>query len=205
MYNRSSSLIFGFHGCDESVAIEVVNSKTTLKDSNNSYDWLGHGIYFWENSPSRALAFAEHLAANPGKAVKPITKPAVLGAIIDLGFCLDLVDYENLKLLASSFEVFKSAWENEGKTLPDNRIAGEDKDLLLRELDCAIIETLHNIRQKEELEYFDSVRGVFFEGKDLYPNAGLKEKNHIQLCIRSPNCIKGYFLPRAIHRKFNQV
>jgi hypothetical protein len=43
---------------------------------------------------------------------------------------------------------------------------------------------------------FDSVRGVFFEGEDLYQNAGFKSKNHIQIAIRNPNCIKGYFIPR---------
>jgi len=28
------------------------------------------------------------------------------------------------------------------------------------------------------------------------PGAGFKEKNHIQICVRNRNCIKGYFLPR---------
>ena len=59
-----------------------------------------------------------------------------------------------------------------------------------------IIEIVHIIREIEEVEAFDSVRGVFFEGNDLYPNAGFKEKNHIQIAIRNPNCIKGYFLPK---------
>ena len=40
---------------------------------------------------------------------------------------------------------------------------------------------------------FDSARGVFVEGEALYPNAGFNEKNHIQICIRNPNCIKGFF------------
>ena len=43
---------------------------------------------------------------------------------------------------------------------------------------------------------FDSVRGVFFEGENLYPNAGFKAKNHIQVCVRNPNCIKGFFRVR---------
>ena len=34
---------------------------------------------------------------------------------------------------------------------------------------------------------------VFTEGKDLYAGAGFKEKNHVQICVRNPNCIKGYF------------
>ncbi|TSA32147.1 MAG: hypothetical protein D4R64_16610 [Porphyromonadaceae bacterium] len=50
-----------------------------------------------------------------------------------------------------------------------------------------------------------SVRGVFFEGKELYPNSGFREKNHIQICVRNPNCIKGYFLPRNVNNKFLRV
>jgi len=42
------------------------------------------------------------------------------------------------------------------------------------------------------------VKGVFWEGHSLYPNAGFAEKNHIQICVCNPNCIKGYFLPRGI-------
>ena len=52
---------------------------------------------------------------------------------------------------------------------------------------------------------FDSVRGVFWEGKELYKNAGFREKDHIQICIRNPNCIKGYFLPRELDNAFNKV
>ncbi len=89
--------------------------------------------------------------------------------------------------------------------MPDNKIIGNTKDLLLRELDCAVIETLHQIRKNEGLPMFDSIRGVFWEGESLYPNAGFREKDHIQICIRNPNCIKGYFLPRAKDSKFNTV
>jgi hypothetical protein len=75
----------------------------------------------------------------------------------------------------------------------------------LRELDCAVIETLHKIRKDENLQMFDSVRGVFWEGRELYPNAGFREKDHIQICIRNPNCIKGFFYPREINDKFQIV
>ncbi len=29
------------------------------------------------------------------------------------------------------------------------------------------------------------------------PTAGFYTKNHIQLCVRNPDCIKGYFRPLA--------
>jgi hypothetical protein len=84
--------------------------------------------------------------------------------------------------------------------MPSNKRGGDSNDLLVRELDCAVIEKLHKKRQNNKLRPFDSVRGVFTEGKELYPGAGFRDKNHIQICIRNPNCIKGYFLPRKESR-----
>jgi len=75
-----------------------------------------------------------------------------------------------------------------------NILDGEDK--LIRRLDCAVIETIHHLNQVTQKPQYDTIRGVFFEGKELYPGAGFKEKNHIQICVRNRNCIKGYFLPR---------
>ena len=68
--------------------------------------------------------------------------------------------------------------------------------MLLRNLDCAVIEYEHAINETAKVKSFDSVRGVFVEGEKLYPGSGIMEKNHIQICVRNPNCIKGYFLPR---------
>ncbi len=46
------------------------------------------------------------------------------------------------------------------------------------------------------LKIFDPVRGVFTEGKSAYSGAGIFKKTHTQICIRNPNCINGFFLPR---------
>ena len=97
MYSRYAGIVLGFLGCNKSVAEQVIN----LKQSNNDYDWLGNGMYFWENSPARALEYANHLKSYPYKSKSPIEKPAVIGAVIQLGHCFDLLDYENLKLLKS--------------------------------------------------------------------------------------------------------
>jgi hypothetical protein len=43
---------------------------------------------------------------------------------------------------------------------------------------------------------------VFFEGTDLYDNAGFKSNNHIQIAVRNPNCIKGYFFPRDLNNNY---
>jgi hypothetical protein len=50
------------------------------------------------------------------------------------------------------------------------------------------------LASKGQPEY-DSVRAMFPEGEELYTNAGFRDRNHIQLCIRDKSCIKGYFRP----------
>ena len=204
MYSFRSGLILGFHGCDEEVAKKVVNGETTLRSSENSYDWLGHGVYFWENSYGRALEFAESLRGKP-RGSKTIYKPAVIGAVINLGYCLDLFDIDNLVLLKKGYEVLSTSLLNSGISFPVNRSTTGSSDILVRDLDCAVIQTLHAVRRVSEDEPFDSVRGDFFEGEKLYPNAGFREKDHIQICIRNPNCIKGYFLPRDLNSAFQRV
>jgi hypothetical protein len=68
-------------------------------------------------------------------------------------------------------------------------------------LDCAVIEQIHDsnvlLSQSAEhkVEEFDSVRGVFIEGGEVYEGAGFMKKTHIQICVRNLNCIKGYFNP----------
>lgn len=203
MYSTKPGLILAFHGCDRSVVEKVINGKESLKDSENEYDWLGHGVYFWENSPSRALEYAIYLKNNPQKSRHPIKYPAVIGAVISLGLCLDLLDFVNLQLLRKGYEVLIIS--NTSTEFPQNEITRDSKELLLRNLDCAVIETLHTIGDNEGKQPFDSVRGVFWEGKELYPNAGFREKDHIQICIKNPNCIKGYFLPRILNKKYPKI
>ncbi len=59
LYSRRPNLILGFHGCDQSVADNILIKGEELRVSNNDYDWLGNGIYFWENNEESALMWAE--------------------------------------------------------------------------------------------------------------------------------------------------
>jgi hypothetical protein len=195
LYSKRSNLVLGFHGCDQSVVDKVLIGSETLHESTNDYDWLGHGVYFWENNKDRAFEFA---CTNSKRRNSTIKKPAVIGAVIDLGYCMDLIDSEFLNELKEAYNTLKSTFELVGETLPENK--GDSPDKLLRKLDCAVIETAHAIN-KDTIQ-FDSVRGVFWEGDPIYPGATFSKKNHIQICIRNPNCIKGFFLPKEINKSY---
>ena len=90
LYQRLPSWILGFHGTDEETVHKILNDrKSHLRPSANEHDWLGGGIYFWENDPVRALSFSKERMKWKGIAGK---KPAVIGAVIDLGLCLNFFD-----------------------------------------------------------------------------------------------------------------
>jgi len=202
MYPAKPGLIIGFHGCDKTLRNKIINGTALLKASTNDYDWLGNGMYFWENNQQRAMDFAKELKKNPRTGKEEIKTPSVLGAVIDMGYCLDLLDTEYLQFVKQSYNALADSYHLLHLPLPVNRPLKGSEDLLLRKLDCAVIENLHLSRNKNSLRPFDTARGVFIEGKTLYPNAGFNEKNHIQICIRNINCIKGFFIPRSADNNF---
>jgi len=204
MYGRLPSFVFGFHGCDKSVCESIINGTINcLSHSTNNYDWLGHGIYFWENDPQRALEYAQFLKANPQKNHQHIEEPAVIGAAIDLGYCFNLMESESLASLKRSYKILRSLYNIADLEMPRN-LPGKSGgvDLLVRKLDCLVIQATHQFLKEANMKPYDTVRGLFFEGKYLYPHAGFKEKNHIQICVRNPNCIKAFFLPREKDDKY---
>src|ERR1051325_4444418 len=131
--------IVGYHGCDAMLAGKVLAGKLQLKPSSNPYDWLGNGIYFWEHGPQRAYEWAVGQARLSGGKV---LEPAVLGARIDLGVCLDLLDTANTRLLGRAYLEFRRLMARNHIPLPRNRDAPGTRrgDKVLRFRDCAVID-----------------------------------------------------------------
>ena len=187
------SFILGFHGCDRAVADGVVGGRRRLRPSHNDYDWLGSGVYFWEGDSTRAQEWAIDL-----KRRGLVDRPDVVGAIIDPGVCLNLIDRAYLKVTRRAFDELVSLLGKSGRPLPRNTDLPGRSGLLLRRLDCAVINFCRELRlPRPDLPPFDTVRAAFVEGEPLYPGAGFNDRNHIQLCVVNPRCIKGYFRPLA--------
>jgi len=79
--------------------------------------------------------------------------------------------------------------------MPQNRDAAGSRsgDRVLRYRDCAVIDyTLSSIAQEERIKY-QTVRGVFLEGKPAFPGSKIALKSHIQIAVKDPACIVGVF------------
>jgi len=197
LYTDNPRYILGFHGCDESIAKKLLQKNPTFKQSKNNYDWLGNGMYFWENDPNRAYEYVnEAKKRNPEK----YPNPTVVGAVLDLGHCLNLTENQYKNLLKDTYKKYKMFTTETGAEMPKNKEAyKDDHDKLLRPLDRAVIEFLHATNIPEQ--QFDSVRGMFVEGDELYDGAGFHEKTHVQIAIRNPSMIKGYFMTISEHKE----
>ena len=204
IYSSRPNLMIGFHGCDEAVRDALVNDPNEIKISTKPYDWLGNGFYVWENNYSRALKWAEDK-----KRRGSLINPSVVGVMYQLEHCLDFSDSKYTDILAQYYESLKYEFREAGDSLPQNKGLPTDEyhDLVIRNLDCAVIEYIHkeidreiaeDISNKGFSEYkpFDTVRGIFTEGGPAFEGAGIQAKSHIQICIRNFNCIKGFFIPR---------
>ena len=136
-------------------------------------------------NPRRGFEFAQEIAARRGSGIQ---RPFVIGAVIELGLRLDLTTSIGLDWVRiahkSLVEVTQAA------SLP---LLANSKDQLRRNLDCAVIRRLHTILEDQKLPAVDTLKGVFTEGVPLYAGSGFREKTHIQIAVRNPQCIKGVF------------
>ena len=140
-----------------------------------------------EANPQRGLEFARELAGRKNSKSK-VSDPFVFGAVISLGLCLDLTTSAGISLVKATYVTAKKIFSSANLVMPKN-----NQDGLRRNLDCAIINLLHLIREDDGEQKVDTIKGVFIEGKPAYPEAGFHEKTHIQICVRNPACIKGVF------------
>lgn len=192
IYQFPPAFVLGFHGCHAAVGEAILRGEVAhLNPSANDYDWLGAGIYFWENSPRRAFEFAVERSLGNSNSRGVIEEPFVLGAIINLGRCLDLRDSSSLSEVQLAYNRFQVAATEAEKPTPRNI----GPDLKLRKLDCAVLNYLHFRREVQDLVAYDTVRADFWEGGELYPGAGFREQDHVQICVRGTDSLVGYFRP----------
>lgn len=178
--DRFARVVLGYHGCDADFADQMLTGKIEIGDwqpSKNRYDWLGHGIYFWEHGPERARAWAAERK-----------KKGVLGAVIQLGRCLDFSDTRYTEILGLRYHALAQVYRDQQVPLPTNR----DKR---RDLDCLVVNDL--VQKAEDLsgDGFQTVRCPFLEGRAAFPSSGILKETHIQLAVVDHDCILGVFRP----------
>lgn len=183
-YHRT---VVGYHGARKSTALRIVQDFEGYKPSENQDDWLGHGIYFWEYAPKQAWAWAEQRRRRQ----KWDEDIAVLASMIRLGNCFDLLDPDNLEMLAGCHREYR---------MFEKRLGGTPKQNYNKSkfLDCAVFEFAYAVLESEK-DPVDTCRAVFVpSNKRLWSRSGVHRLAHIQLCVRNPDCILGTWLVKPL-------
>ena len=196
-----STALIAYHGCDVTTRDDLVSGRLKhLTHSNNQYDWLGPGAYFFEGDVERALLFAQASHQNPAKryTAKPIATPAVVGAVLQVQRWLDMTTQAGIKEFSLAYQVFAAAQSADGKPVPTNSPASDtDADVIYRALDNAVFTWLHLARASQEppRPAFQAVRAAFHQGEKVAPTSGFHVSTHIQISLQDNNCVVGWFLP----------
>jgi hypothetical protein len=185
--------VTGYHSCDREVGLRMLTGKDHLRSSNNPWDWLGPGIYFWEHNPFRALQYGVACARNQQKFNGKITHPLVLATSIELGHCLDLTEPNSVNILKEAYKMLKRKLRLAGEKMPVNKGAN-------RSLDCAVIRHLQESNKIDGLPPYDTVRSPFPEGKRIYKQANFTVGLHIEICVINSDKIVGYYLPQPVEK-----
>lgn len=183
--------ITGFHSCDKDVGLRILNGDDELRPSENLWDWLGPGVYFWEQNPARALEYSVEVSKGIQKNSGSVKTPFVLGAIIELGNCLNLIEPNSINIVKQAHSYLEKMVSEAGQKMPKNKGAN-------RQLDCAVIQTVHETNKRDNLTPYDTIRSAFIEGEPIYPDSNFTERLHIEICVLNTSLIKGYFLPLPI-------
>lgn len=173
-------IVYGYHGCDHMTWKNIKNNVQAFNPSKNDYDWLGEGIYFWENDPLRAKEWAK----------KDFAHPIILEATICLGNCLDFSRSDHIKLLQTVYKLYETVKKKANQIVPENMTGFKgDLDNIKRYKDCDVINFAYNFYRKC-YNKIDVIRSPFMEGEQIYSGTCFTEKQHIQLCVKDVSCIK---------------
>jgi hypothetical protein len=168
---QSGLVIRGYHGTSATHAAVIL--RDGFRPSDNDYDCLGDGVYFFEDGAAEAGAWATR--AHP-------SEPAVVRADVRLEDCMDLKDSIGwVPLLAQAHDQMLRVSREHGVPLPRQTSNTHRLDRVLIEVMVAIL--------AREGTRIRAVRAVFAEGAPAFPGSFLSEGFHVQVAVRDADLI----------------
>jgi hypothetical protein len=167
--------VYGYHGTSHLAAASILQSG--FLSSHNAYDWLGDGIYFWQDAPQRAWDWAE---ARWG------ARAAVLGSLLAVDECIDLLDIPWQQPLVAAYHSLVALMQQQQLALPV-QTSGAHR------LDRAVLNHVVHLLGRQGV-LIRVVRSAFQEGTPIYPGSLLYERSHVQITIRDPALIQRSWL-----------
>lgn len=174
--NSSQPLrVYGYHGTSQKSAQEIIEHGFDF--STNDYDWLGTGVYFFQDAPARAWAWAK---------TRYPDSPAVIKSELVLDNCIDLLDITWNPIIRETYAIFVLEYQKANVPLPRQN----PESSKAHRLDCAFFNYIVEKIFASQDETIGSIRAVFNEGDRIYPNSAIFDRSHIQILIRDLSLIE---------------
>ena len=149
--------------------LTTVEKGSGIRWSAEMHDWLGHGIYFWED-----ISWAEWWHAERWHTSKGVEPGAILAASIDTDLLLDLSSRSDadffLQEASCALEAIQS-WRNP----PEN----DNKNQLFY-LDCAVVNSIHRSLADSGKH---GLRMPFYLGPSLTEDGNFFAGQHLRVCL----------------------
>ena len=168
--------VLGFHGTSSEGARQILTSGFHL--SRNEWDWLGDGVYFFQDAPHRAFEWARERYEN---------NAAVVGAEIRLVNCFDLLDTRWTKIYSGLYDQFAKYLRDAGLPRPRQTSGAHRLDRQLINYSIGVL--------AEQGITIACVRSAFIEGSPVFPDSAIYDRAHVQIAVRDVTlCIERIWL-----------
>ena len=171
--------LVGYHGTNIESARQIL--QTGFTPSRNNYDWLGKGVYFWQDAPYRAWNWAGEYCKKKGG------DPAVIRSLVRIrrNEFIDLLDYSQDPNWTNFIRTAHQCLQQQTSSrLPPNKRA-----IGYHALDKLVLDTLvEDILKPIDINIL-AIRACFQEGEEIYPGSAIYNKSHIQIAVRDTGSI----------------
>ena len=157
----------GYHGTSKENAMKILQTKKFIP-SGSYRDWLGHGVYFFENDDHQAYMIAKFRKGLDDN------KISVIGAEIksNIENILDLTIDKDRKFLEEYTETLSDVIDRMVKDIGDwEHKEGYVLDFLNARRPFNFVKACYKIPHKRKQKFLDY------------------ENSHIQICVKNTNCI----------------
>lgn len=164
---KQMAKIKAYHAGDVEKIEHFLACRQYMASSYSTNNWLGEGLYFWENNPIKAEKWL--IQKNKG---------AIMECDIDTENLLNLLEDNDDS--ESFFEQAKALSQKHGTILLNNRSSQNFQ------LDCKIF----NEYKKGCLNQFSGIRMAFYLGESITKDGNIYTGQHIQICLWDVSAIK---------------
>ena len=183
--------VYGFHGNTRS-RIERTIRENFVREGQSG-DWLGAGLYFWQDAPNRAWDWAKNIARRDSLAKPTEEMEEYQVMVVRLQTNDHWIDLIEQSSWTTRFHRAANAMVV-GGWLPNQPNAIDPGNLqrpMLHKRDYAIIELAINLAFADHIAV-DAVRCAFVEGTPVFENSAIFDKTHVQITVRNPDVIVEY-------------